>query len=66
MKKTDERSSSTNLYGIGAIISIVLCIIGGIISGKAVFAVYTFFACLVTCITFIILSGVQYSKTIKR
>ncbi len=65
MKKTEERSSSTNLYGIGAIISIVLCIIGGIISGKPIFAVYTFFACLVSCITFIILSGVQYKTTIK-
>ncbi|EPR11907.1 methyl-accepting chemotaxis protein [Ruminiclostridium papyrosolvens] len=66
MKKTEERSSSTNLYGIGAIISIVLCIIGGIISGKPVFAVYTFFACLVSCITFIVLSGLQYKTTIKR
>ncbi len=66
MKKTEERSSSTNLYGIGAIISIVLCILGGIISGKAVFAVYTFFACLISSITFIVLSGVQYKKTIKR
>ncbi|EGD46319.1 methyl-accepting chemotaxis sensory transducer [Ruminiclostridium papyrosolvens DSM 2782] len=65
MKKTEERSSSTNLYGIGAIISIVLCIIGGIISGKPVFAVYTFFACLVSCITFIVLSGLQYKSTIK-
>ncbi len=66
MKKTEERSSSTNLYGIGAIISIVLCILGGIISGNAVFAVYTFFACLISSITFIVLSGVQYKKTIKR
>ncbi|AEY66749.1 methyl-accepting chemotaxis protein [Clostridium sp. BNL1100] len=66
MKKTEERSSSTNLYGIGAIISIVLCIVGGIISGKPVFAVYTFFACLVSCITFIVLSGLQYKTTIKR
>ncbi|WP_024831501.1 methyl-accepting chemotaxis protein [Ruminiclostridium josui] len=66
MKKTEERNSSTNLYGIGAIISIVLCIIGGIISGKPAFAVYTFFACLVSCITFIVLSGLQYKKTIKR
>lgn len=66
MKKTEERSSSTNLYGVGAIISIVLCILGGIISGKAVFAVYTFFACLISCITFIVLSGLQYKKTIKR
>ncbi len=65
MKKTEERSSSTNLYGIGAIISIVLCIIGGIISGKPIFAVYTFFACLVSCITFIVLSGLQYKSTIK-
>ncbi len=65
MKKTEERSGSTNLYGIGAIISIVLCIIGGIISGKAQFAVYTFFACLVSCVTFIRLSGLQYKKTIK-
>lgn len=65
MKKTEERSSSTNLYGIGAIISIVLCIVGGIISGKPVFAVYTFFACLVSCVTFIILSGLQYKTTIK-
>ncbi|ACL76521.1 methyl-accepting chemotaxis protein [Ruminiclostridium cellulolyticum] len=65
MKKTEERKS-TNLYGIGALVSIVLCVIGGIISGKAVFAVYTFFACLASCITFIILSGLQYKKTIKR
>lgn len=68
MKKTnsDSAKKSNNLYLIGAIISIALCIIGGILAGKVIFAVYTLVACFVTCVVFIILTGMQYKKTIKR
>ena len=67
MKKTELNGKrSNNLYFIGAIISVVLCIIGGIISGKAVVAFYTLFACMVSCIVFIILTGLQYKSTIKQ
>lgn len=67
MKKTESNGAKpSNLYVIGAIISVVLCIIGGVISGKAVFAIYTLFASFVTCIVFIVLTGLQYKKTIKQ
>ncbi len=67
MKKTDTNSNKpNNLYLIGAAVSIVLCIIGGIIGGSPVIAFYTLFACFVTCIVFIILTGLQYKKTIKQ
>ncbi len=67
MKKTDTNGKKpSNLYIIGAIISIALCIVGGIISGNAYFAFYTLFACLVSCIVFIILTGLQYKRTIKQ
>lgn len=67
MKKTQQKSSKTsNLYIIGVIISIVLCVVGGLISKSPVFAIYTLFACFVSCILFIILTGFQYKNTIKR
>ncbi|MDF2987856.1 MAG: methyl-accepting chemotaxis protein [Eubacterium sp.] len=68
MKKTESNGGAkpSNLYIIGAIISVVLCIVGGIISGNPAFAIYTLFACFVTCIVFIILTGLQYKKTIKQ
>lgn len=68
MKKTESNSGAkpSNLYIVGAIISVVLCVIGGIISGNPAFAIYTLFACFVTCIVFILLTGLQYKKTIKQ
>lgn len=67
MKKTESgNTKSNNLYLIGVICSIVLCVIGGIISGSVKAAVYTLFACFITCIVFIILTGLQYKKTIKK
>ncbi len=67
MKKTESRGSKGNhLYIIGAIISIVLSIAGGIISNNLYFGIYTFFASIITCIVFIILTGMQYKSTIKK
>jgi len=67
MKKDESGSSkSNNLYLIGAICSIVLCVVGGIISNSIAAAIYTLFACFVSCIIFIILTGLQYKNTIKK
>lgn len=68
MKKTEETNGKkpSNLYVIGAVISVVLCVIGGIISGKVQFAFYTLFASLASCVVFIILTGLQYKKTITQ
>jgi methyl-accepting chemotaxis protein len=67
MKNSEANGKKpSNLYFIGAIISIVLCVVGGIISGKVVFAFYTLFACLISCVVFIILTGFQYKKTITQ
>lgn len=67
MKKSESNGTKGNhLYIIGAIISIVLSVAGGIISKNFVFGVYTLVACLVSCIVFIILTGMQYKSTIKR
>lgn len=67
MKKTEQKGNgSSNLYAIGAIISIILCIVGGVISKQVIVAFYTLFACFVSCIAFIVLTGLQYKKTIKQ
>lgn len=67
MKKNESGNNrSINLYFIGALCSIVLCVIGGIINHNFISAVYTFFACLASCIIFILLTGLQYKNTIKK
>lgn len=43
-----------------------MCIIGGIISGKAEFAIYTLFACGISCIVLAITTGLHYKNTIKQ
>jgi methyl-accepting chemotaxis protein len=67
MKNNESgNNKSINLYFIGALCSIVLCVIGGIINHNFISAVYTFFACLASCIIFILLTGLQYKNTIKK
>jgi len=67
MKKNEsDTKKSINLYAIGAICSIVLCVVGGLINNSIKAAVYTLFACFATCIIFVILTGLQYKNTIKR
>lgn len=67
MKKTDSDGfKNDKLYLIGAICSLVLCVVGGIISKSIIFALYTLFACFVSCMIFIILTGLQYKNTIKK
>ncbi len=67
MKKTESKAkTSNNLFLIGAIVSVVLCIVGGIIAKSFAFAIYTLFACFVSCAVFIVLTGLQYKKTIKQ
>lgn len=66
MKNNESKGSkSANLYFIGVLCSIVLCVIGGIISKSMYFAIYTLFACFISCLIFIILTGLQYKSTIK-
>lgn len=68
MKKSETSGASSNnsLYIIGVIISIVLCVVGGIIGKSFTVGLYTLFACFATCILFVILTGLQYKKTIKK
>lgn len=68
MKKSETSGASSNnsLYIIGVIISIILCVVGGIIGKSFTVGLYTLFACFATCILFVILTGLQYKKTIKK
>lgn len=68
MKKSETSGATSNngLYIIGVIISIVLCVVGGIIGKSFTVGLYTLFACFATCILFVILTGLQYKKTIKK
>lgn len=67
MKKTESNGrGSSSLYVIGAVISVVLCVGGGVLSGKVEFAFYTLFACLLSCVVFIILTGLHYKKTVSQ
>ncbi len=66
MKKNESSgTTSNNLYLIGVISSVILCVIGGIIIGVAA-AIYTLFACIVTCVLFILLTGLRYKKIISK
>lgn len=59
-------AKSNKLVLIGVINCLVLCIIGGIISGKPVFAFYTLFACAISCIVLALTTGYRYKSTIKK
>lgn len=66
MKKTENSGKSNNLFIISAINSIVLCVVGGIISGNALIAFYILFAIFASSAVFMFLSGRQYKKIISQ
>ncbi len=67
MKNEDSNVAKSNrLVIIGAINCLVLCIIGGIISGKPVFAIYTLFACAISCFVLAFTTGYRYKTIIKK
>jgi len=67
MKKTESGSTkASNLVLISVINSIVLCIIGGIISKSIVVAFFTLFACVVSCILLVFMTGSNYKRSIKQ
>ena len=66
-KKSEfEIGKSNKLYIVGAINCVILCVIGGLISGNALYAIFTFFACVISCILFALLTGLRYKSTIKK
>jgi methyl-accepting chemotaxis protein len=68
MKKAESGStrSGGNLVLASTINSVVLCIIGGIITKNAVVAFFILFACVVSCTLLALMTGLQYKKTIKQ
>ncbi len=65
-KKETSESKLSNLYLIGVFISVALSVVGGFIAKDFLIALYVLFACMASCIAFVVLTGLQYKKTIKQ
>jgi len=67
MKNSESGNTSSNHLVLASVLnSIVLCIVGGIISKDFIFAFYVLFACVVSCSLLAFMTGLQYKGTIKQ
>ncbi|HEY5585336.1 MAG TPA: methyl-accepting chemotaxis protein [Ruminiclostridium sp.] len=67
MKKSESGSTSGNhLVLVSVTNSVILCVIGGIISKSPTVAFIVLFACFVSCFLLAFMTGLQYKSTTKQ